>query len=272
MKKKYVLSAMFLLMMNASVLPENTKAASEIENDNAVSNVDINYIENKEYYDELERQRDLEIAEREKQRAKQGLARASAYYTIPVTYNMQEYTNFCGPASGRQALSFHKANSNSNQALPSQEQFGITIGVLKNGNGTSSTNLANGLNQYKNVYGFSSNPYIVGNLSQATNPTNTFISRISATLGDSKTAPILLTETQWISQYKGKNYRHYVTISGYNQSDNTLRVVDPNHNTQYTGTGTYWTSIGNATDTSTDKTGIAKAVYKAEGGNPVMVW
>ncbi len=55
-------------------------------------------MENKEYYNELAKQRDLEITAREKQEQRQGLARASAYYTIPVTYNKQAYKNFCGPA------------------------------------------------------------------------------------------------------------------------------------------------------------------------------
>ncbi|EON70928.1 C39 family peptidase [Lysinibacillus sphaericus] len=272
MKKKYVLSALFLLTMSIGALPENSKAASEEENVNGVSNVDIDYMENKEYYDGLAKQRDLEIAEREKQEQKQGLARASAYYTIPVTYNKQAYSNFCGPAAGRQALSFHKEKSKSNDSLPSQDNFGVTIGTLPNKGGTQSTNLRNGLNQYKNVYGFSSNPYIVGNLTDSANPANTFISRITDSLKNQKTAPILLTETEWIEQYKGTNYRHYVTISGYNESGQTLRVVDPNHHTEFTGTGTYWTSIGKATDNTTTGKGIAKATYKADGANPAMIW
>ncbi|MDM5248723.1 C39 family peptidase [Lysinibacillus sp. G4S2] len=270
--KKYALSALFLLTMSIGALPENSKAASEEENDSGVSNFDTDYMENKEYYDELAKQRDLEIAEREKREREQGLARAAAYYTIPVTYNKQAYTNFCGPAAGRQALSFHKAKSKSKESLPSQENFGVTIGVLPEKGPTRSTDLRNGLNKYKNVYSFSSNPYIVGRIIDSKDPQTTFISRITDTLKEQKTAPILLTETEWIKQYKGTNYRHYVTISGYKESDKTLRVVDPNHHTEFTGTGTYWTSIGSATDTTTDGKGIAKAVYIADGANPAMIW
>lgn len=273
--KKYALSALFLLTMSIGALPENSKAASEEENESGVSNVDIDYMENKEYYDELAKQRDLEIAEREKQEQRQGLPRAVAYYTIPVTYNKQAYKNFCGPASGRQALSFHKAKSKSKEALPTQEHFGVTIGVLPEKGGTQSTNLRDGLNKYKNVYSFSSNPYIVGGIIDSKDPQKTFISRISDTLKGQKTAPILLTRTEWIDEYDGASFRHYVTISGYNESKKVLRVVDPNHLTKYTKGGTYWTSIGTATDTNKDGLGIAKAVYQAEKEvpqNPVMIW
>ncbi|MEQ6353450.1 C39 family peptidase [Lysinibacillus sp. M3] len=272
MNRRYALSALILLTMSLGALPENSKAASEEENGSGASNVDIDYIENKEYYDQLARQRDLEIAEREKREQEQGLARASAYYTIPVTYNKQAYKNFCGPASGRQALSFHNVKSKSKEALQTQEHFGVTIGVLPEKGPTKSTDLSNGLNKYKNVYGFSSTPYIVGSIIDSNDPQKTFISRIIDSLKNEKTAPILLTETEWIEQYKGTNFRHYVTISGYKESNKTLRVVDPNHHTKYTGTGTYWTTIGIATDTTREGKGIAKAVYKADGANPAMIW
>ncbi|GEK35396.1 hypothetical protein [Kurthia sibirica] len=49
-----------------------------------------------------------------------------------------------------------------------------------------------------------------------------------------------------------------------------MRIVDPNHYTEYTSSGSYWASIAK----STSKLGITRAVNEAdlESSNPVMVW
>jgi hypothetical protein len=233
---------------------------------------DFDYLKNEDYYKSLEEQRDNEIL-KEEQALRQSLtlaATSNEYYTISVTYNKQAYFNFCGVAAGRQALSFHKQKSGSSEPLPTQDYFGRSIGTLPNGGGTSSTYLANGLNQYKSVYKFSNTPYIVGNIAEFAQPAVKLETRVKATLRDKATAPILLTNTKYIDQYRGTEYRHYVTVSGYDQAADSFRIVDPNHHTEYTSGGTYWSRLR----TSVSSTGIARAVYEADkkSTNPVMVW
>jgi len=241
---------------------------------------DDNYTKNKAYYEKLEKAKDKEMEAEEKayqikqskQMKKHGVTKvANEYYTIPVNYIKQQYKNYCGVAAGVEALSFHKNKSKSSEKLPSQNSFGTTIGILPNKGATASTYLADGLNKYKYVFKFSSNPYVVGNIAQYANPKGKLVMRIKSTLRTKKIAPIVLTETRFISQYKQTNYRHYVTVSGYNGGKSEVRLVDPNHHTEFTKGKPYWTSLGG---TSKNSKGLAKAVYTADqtSSNPVMVW
>ncbi|GIN87577.1 hypothetical protein J6TS2_39630 [Heyndrickxia sporothermodurans] len=253
-----------------------TKMQDESESNTGAALVDPNYTQNEEYYKSLEEERDKQIEKEEqvfqrKQAAAGMLAATNEYYTISVTYNKQQYWNFCGVAAGRQALSFHKSKSRSSERLPSQEHFGRSIGTLPEVGGTKSTFLAKGLNQYKYVYKFSGNPYIVGNIRQFAKPAVALEKRVKSTLRNKKTAPILLARTDFLDEYKGRKFRHYVTVSGYDKNADKFRLVDSNHYTQYTHGGTYWSRLR----TTTSGKGIAKAVYVAEGKkgkNPVMVW
>lgn len=165
------------------------------------------------------------------------------FYSIPVTYTKQAYSNFCGVASGIQALSFHKKKSNSKDKLPTQKHFGVTIGVLANKGGTSSTKLRNGLNQYKHVYKFSKTPYIVGNISQFKNPAKQFESRVKSSLKNKTTAPIILVDTESMHKRYTKNYRHYVTVTAYDSSKKMVKLMDPNHIASFSSSKGYWAKI-----------------------------
>lgn len=175
----------------------------------------------------------------------------------------------CGVAAGISALSFHKTKINSKEKLPTQEHFGNTIGTLPNKGGTSSTYLTSGLNKYKTALKFKDTPYIMGNVSQFSKPEDKIASRITSTLSSNSTAPILLTRTYKLNKKYTKNYRHYVTVSGYKTKDKKVRLIDPNHHTEFTGGKAYWTDLGSKT-----KNGVTKSVYNAdvEGNNAVMIW
>lgn len=263
-EKIFNLAMVFLIILGVISLPKIVAASP---NNSGALNIDKEYLKNKKYYDDLEKQRDKEIEKKEKNSLSK---QATKKYTINVTYFKQEYYNFCGVASGVQALSFHKSKSGSKEKLPTQKHFGNTIGVLPKGAGTSSTKLANGLNQYKHVYKFKDTPYIVGNIAQFDKPETKLKSRVRDTLSGKKTAPILLLRTDFLKNYEGKEFRHYVTVSGYDETKNKMRLVDPNHHTKYTNGGIYWAPIG----TKTSAYGITKAMYEAdkESENPVMVW
>ncbi|KLV16606.1 MULTISPECIES: C39 family peptidase [Niallia] len=281
MNKKLIKLVLVTIISTALIIPisvfaeTETKANDDISTGAALN--DPNYIQNEEYYNSLEEKRDKQT-EREEQafQKKQAMSKVAAktneHYTISVKYNKQQYSNFCGVAAGRQSLSFHKLKSGSSDKLPSQKHFGNTIGTLPNGGGTKSTFLADGLNKYKYVYKFSGNPYIVGNIAKYSKPAVKLETRVKTTLRNKKTAPILLTRTDFIEQYRGTKYRHYVTVSGYDKNADEFRLVDPNHHTEFTKGGTYWSKL----KTTVSKKGVARAVYEADketkGSNPVMVW
>lgn len=188
-------------------------------------------------------------------------AEPSSSYVISVSNFKQENGHYCGPASVRQALSFHKNQSGSSAALPSQATLAGKIGTTSSG--SISTAMRDALNSYKSTYSFKSS-YVVTNVG---NDKNQFSNRILNVIKNKSNAPILLLETQYIPRYNGHASRHYNTVSGHSINQGVIRTVDPNNNSAYQGI--YWDPIG-----STTANGIFKAVYNADlhGSNYVMIY
>ncbi|WP_026676223.1 C39 family peptidase [Fictibacillus gelatini] len=233
---------------------------------------DPEYVRNEKYYKSLEEKKDRQIEKEETMFKSNFAASSNEHYTISVNPNMQKYWNFCGVASGRQALSFHKLKSKSSEPLPSQDYLGRSMGVFPGKGAATSTWIAHALNQYKYVYKFSSNPYVIGNIAQFDYPAVKLETRVKATLRSKKTAPILLLKTKYMPNYKRRDWRHYVTVSGYDKNADEFRLVDPNDHTDVIPKPVYWERIRT---TKQGVKGIAQAVYKANketSKNPVMVW
>lgn len=187
------------------------------------------------------------------------------YYSISVTNYMQETSYWCGPASARQTLSFHKSNSGSSTTLPSQTTLANKIGTTTAG--STSSGIKNALNEYASTFSFSS--YAAGDVTNTTNPSATFESRIKYALQNRTGAPITLIETKYLDRYNGTALRPYSTVSGYLDDGVTkqFRSVDPNHMTSFYGT--YWDPMG-----STTSNGIFRACYQADvnGTNLAMIY
>jgi len=188
--------------------------------------------------------------------------------TRPVTNYKQETTYWCGPASARQSLSFHKSDSGSGTGLPSQTTLSKKIGTTSDGSATSA--IASALNSYDGVFGSVS--YLASNITDTTNPYESFVNRIGTMLRSitvNPTAPIILTQTKYIPRYKGVSARHYMTVSGINDnvSPMQMRSVDPHYNSAYYGVR--WENVG-----STSTNGLCKACYEADlaGSNKAMAW
>lgn len=193
-------------------------------------------------------------------------------YVIPVEQNKQVKFYYCGPASVRQSLSFHKTDSGIGLSLPSQEKIAFTAGT-DNMKASTSAGLAKAINQYRHDFDFADTPYKLGDIEGSSNPIGLLKSRVKASISSRTNAPILLVETENMNRYSKapKNYRHYVTVSGYFGSRNAMRIVDANHIVA-NGTafgGTYEENIGNGTTK-----GVGKAVLIADkkGGNAAMLW
>lgn len=187
--------------------------------------------------------------------------------TRPVTRYVQETSYYCGPASARQALSFHKVFSGSALALPSQTTLANQIGTTPAGSTT--TAIASTLNSYDGTFG----PiyYIASDIANTPNPTETYWNRIGAMLSAvcNPTTPITLNQTKYLPRYGGYSCRHYITMSGIDgrYSPKRMRCADPHNNPAYGGI--YWGDVG-----STTKNGFAKTCYYADlgGSNKVMAW
>lgn len=183
----------------------------------------------------------------------------------------QETSYFCGPASTRQSLAYHKANSGSGVALPSQTTLAGRIGTTTSGSSTSG--IVSTLNSYNGTFGFIR--YIGSNIVGTTNPYETFVNRIGQDLRqpggvtNSPSIPITLMQTSKIPRYNGHPSRHYMSISGIDDtvSPMIMRSVDPNNNSAYYGV--YWDPVG-----STTVNGLCRACYQADldGTNLAMAW
>lgn len=191
------------------------------------------------------------------------------YYTISATGYKQETGYWCGPASGRQSLSFHKTKSGSSTGLPSQTTLASKMGTTTAGSTT--TGIANGLNAYKSSFGFTGNPYVAADITNVSNPQATFETRIKGVLSKKTNAPVILIETKYLPRYNGHAIRHYNTVTGYSHDYNTgskrVRTADPHFSSSYYGT--YWNPLG-----TTSANGVFRAVYMADknGTNMAMAY
>lgn len=187
--------------------------------------------------------------------------------TIWVANYKQERTYWCGPACVKQSLSFHKRVSGSSYSLPSQATLAEKIGTTTSGSLT--TKIADALNSYSGKFGYIY--YLASDIAYCENPLVVFRSRIVSMIYYKETAPIVLLQTRYLHRYKseGKYIRHYVTISGYDDSSNPvkMRTVDPNYDDRFLGI--WWDPVG-----CTEADGVFRAVYNAdlEGTNKVMAW
>lgn len=186
-------------------------------------------------------------------------------HTVSSTNYRQETSYYCGPASARQSLSWHKAKSGSGTALPSQSTLAGRIGTTSSGSLTSG--IARALNSYDSTFG--NVYYVASNLTDTSNPTSTFYTRIGLMIEGGVTAPVILTQTSRIPRYNGHASRHYMTVSGIDDRTSTvkMRSVDPNWSSAYRGV--YWDNMG-----STSVNGLCRACYQADldGSNLAMAW
>lgn len=189
------------------------------------------------------------------------------YYSIPVTYNAQETTYWCGPASIRQSLSFHKDKSGSSTPLPSQSILAQKAGTTTDGSWTEG--LRNAINSYTDIYNFE--PYVAADINDQSNPLYVFESRIKYSLKYQESAPVLLIERSKLPRYNGKTGRHYITVSAYSYDyatgEKRIRNVDPDWRAKYGGY--HWDPIGSETEN-----GLFRAVSQADRdtSNKVMLY
>jgi len=188
--------------------------------------------------------------------------------TRPVTNYKQETTYYCGPASSRQSLSFHKSRSGSSSSLPSQGTLAGRIGTTTDGSAT--TGIVSALNSYSGTFG--SIGYVASDITNTSNPYETFVNRIGTMLRSitqNPTAPIILVQTKYIPRYNKVASRHYMTVSGINDdaSPMQMRSVDPHYSSAYYGVR--WENVG-----STTTNGLCRACYEADvaGSNKAMAW
>jgi hypothetical protein len=150
----------------------------------------------------------------------------------------QEAPYYCGPASAKMSLSFHKYKYPNSVALPSQKTLAGLIGTTKAGSTT--TGIAKALNCYSSTWG--SFRYIT--FKYTTNqPYDDFTQRVMRVLTESKkpTAPVVLLQTKYLKRYGNKDIRHYNTLSGWKQGS-YVKANDPHFNSEYFGS--FWDPIG----------------------------
>jgi hypothetical protein len=179
----------------------------------------------------------------------------------------QERSYWCGPASARQSLYWHKASSGSGTALPSQTTLASRIGTTTSGSSTAA--IARAMNAYNGIFGRFY--YVAADISNVGDPLGAFYDRIGGMVssGAGSTVPIILLQTAYVTRYGGHMSRHYVSIAGINDTAVPVRMldVDPNWNAAYRGT--YWDEVG-----CTLHSGLCMGCFKADvaGSNLAMAW
>lgn len=194
-----------------------------------------------------------------------GPTAAYGLHTLSAANYMQETTYYCGPASARQSLSWHKSRSGSSVSLPSQRTLAGKIGTTSSGSLT--TGIARAMNGYNGVFGNVN--YVASNITDTGSPKSAFYTRIGWMLESARTVPIILTATRRIPRYSGHSSRHYMSVSGIDDRTTAIKMrsVDPNYNPAYRGV--FWDPMG-----STSSDGLCRACYQADvdGSNMVMCW
>ncbi|ARJ25767.1 hypothetical protein B7492_32545 (plasmid) [Bacillus mycoides] len=189
----------------------------------------------------------------------------SESYFRPVTHFKQSDWFYCGPASARSVLTFHKSDSGSSFPIPTEELLASLM--LTTNQGTNSLNLAWGLNAYKDNYDFADSTY--GAMSPSSIRELEVL--VKNKLSDGTNVPIVLTNTEHLEHYKRaeKNYRHFIVINGYHSPDRTMQIVDPNHKLDKDGE-----ALGGPYEEKVDENGkgVGKAVLSATGGNPTLIY
>lgn len=203
---------------------------------------------------------------KESEKQNKGKVSAQTLWSLVCDNYKQEKSYWCGPASARQTLSYHKRKSGSTATLPSQTTLASKIGTTSSGSSTAA--IANALNYYKTTFSIP-DYYIASDITGYSNPTETFRIRIYTDItSTTKLAPIVLLQTKYLPRYSGNSYRHYNTVSGYDSASPIwMETVDPHYDSRYFGY--HWDPMG-----STTADGVCRAVYQAdlEGANKAMCW
>jgi hypothetical protein len=182
----------------------------------------------------------------------------------PVVLQKQIKTYYCGPASARVTLSFHKWKSGSKNPLPSQTELAKKMDTEKY-KATSSILMVKALNSYSGKYGnfkYASRKY------DKVHPYADWTGKVSAAILGKVNSPISLVDTTYMKRYKDKRkqIRHYINISGWDAYER-VRTNDPHFDDLFFGSR--WEVIGSG---SID--GIFKATWEADkvGDNPGLVY
>jgi hypothetical protein len=192
-----------------------------------------------------------------------GSFKTTAPVSWPVVLQKQIKTYYCGPASARVTISFHKWKSGSKNALPSQAELAKKMETEKY-KATSSALMVKALNSYSGKYGtfkYASKKY------DKVHPYADWAEKVSAAILGKVNSPINLVDTRYMDRYnkERKRIRHYVNISGWN-AYKTVLVNDPNFDDRFFGSR--WEAVGSGTTN-----GIFKATWEADkkGDNHALV-
>jgi hypothetical protein len=236
-------------------------ADDELEMGTGAAKDDDSTPEERERYRQEDLQKFAELKARQEARNQPSQWGATVDHKIDLFKQTTPY--YCGPASARMSLSFHKYKHPNAAALPSQDTLAKLIGTTKAGSTT--VGIATALNRYASTWG--GFRYITFEY-KTNQPYADFTQRVMRVLTEVKTptAPVVLLQTKFLERYKGKSIRHYNTLSGW-MKGSYVKANDPHFKNEYFGS--FWDPIG-----SGKLKGIFKANWESskEGTNLPMAY
>jgi hypothetical protein len=211
-----------------------------------------------------EKEKEMEAILKELKHPDGSLGMTAGPVSWPVVLQKQIKTYYCGPASARVTLSFHRWKSGSKNPLPSQTELAKKMDTERY-KATSSMLMVKALNSYSGKYGsfkYASKKY------HKVQPYDDWAGKVSAAILGKVNSPINLVQTRYMDRYnkEGRRIRHYINISGWN-AHKTVRTNDPHFDDQFYGSR--WEAVGSGT-----KNGIFKATWEADkaGENHGLVY
>ncbi|MGF9977281.1 hypothetical protein [Viridibacillus arvi] len=192
-----------------------------------------------------------------------------------ITHLKQPYSHWCGPTNVVQAMSFHASKQGAKfDAKDWLNKMGILMHYSAKSGSTTSDFMKIQLNNFRNVYNFSSTPYITGTIKEFGNDAaNKVVTRLDGVLKKKSNAPIVLVHQYYLDGYKNVNPNinsgHYLTVGS------VKKVADKHQAYLYDTNGKHFTKWWEPIGTGKGKKGtLTKAMYEKNlsSPNPVFIY
>ncbi|GAW31962.1 C39 family peptidase [Carboxydocella sp. JDF658] len=161
---------------------------------------------------------------------------------LNVPYHKQLYSTWCGPASALQIIDYNGKYSSVSGSTEYQKQQTLADQIGTNDNGSNTVNIRNVLNNYLS----SIHSWTVKRIDSSSGAYDILWNIIDSNIFNAKQPVLVLVQTKYLPYYNGHASQHYVVVDALTKyiddgtgqpvkSISTVRIVDPNPNSSYTG-------------------------------------
>lgn len=174
--------------------------------------------------------------------------------TLNVPHHQQLQSYWCGPASDLQIIDFNGKYGNVAGSTEYEKQNTIANQAGTKQDGSNTVNLKNVLNSYLSTI----HNWVVKRIDGSTGAYDGLWNVVDYNVFQANQPVLVLVQTKYLPYYNGHASQHYVVVDAMTKyiddgtgqpvkSISTVRIVDPNPNSSYTGYHTvYFNDLYNA--------------------------